>query len=171
MNSQLLHHFFNHIPSIGLVIGLALLVYAVMIKSAPVVRAALLTLTVAALAVWPANATGEGAEELVEHLPGVSEAQIHRHEEAAESAFLITIAVGALALVGLVAHWRKWSFAPSLNWVVLLAGAVAVWFLVGASHEGGLIRHPEMGTAAVQETPGAGPGTGTETGEEEEEGE
>jgi hypothetical protein len=162
MSDQMLHHLFNHIPSIGQIIGLLLLVYSIMIKSAPVTKAALLVILVSAIAVMPANATGEGAEESTEELAGVSHDQIHRHEEAAESAFVITLISGAIALVSLVASWRKWSFANAANWVLLLAGAVSIYFLVIASHEGGLIRHPEMGNTAVQS------GVGGQEGEEVE---
>ena len=67
--------------------------------------------------------TGEPAEEVIEHLPGVSKATIEEHEDAATFAFAGVLAVGVAALGGLVFHWRA---KPAPNWIVVVVLVLSV---------------------------------------------
>jgi hypothetical protein len=88
--------------------------------------------------------TGEGAEEIVENISGISETLIHTHEEYAESFFTVTLILGALSLIGFVAELKKSKYAKYLV-ILILSLAIADGVLakyVGTS--GGEIRHSEI---------------------------
>jgi hypothetical protein len=74
----------NHIPILGTVLGFLLLSVAVARKSGELKRVSLAVFVITAVVALPVYFTGEPAEEIVEHLPGVSESLIERHEEAAQ---------------------------------------------------------------------------------------
>lgn len=46
----------------------------------------------------PAFATGDGAEEAIEHLPGISEKLIHTLEEAADTFGIFSYVLGGLSI-------------------------------------------------------------------------
>jgi hypothetical protein len=126
-----------------------LLAVALPSRSPAVQRLALAAVVVVALLGLPTYFTGEGAEEAVEELPGISEAVIERHEDAAARALIALEVAGALALLGLVATARArrvptWLVAGML--LVTLAGA---GLLGWTANLGGQIRHPEIRGGAV----------------------
>jgi hypothetical protein len=94
---------------------------------------------------------GEGAEELVEHLPGISEQVIEEHEEVATAAFWSTTVVGILSLATLVGLWRMASWARVARLSVIVAAMWASAALFYAAYQGGAIRHPEAYTAGASE--------------------
>lgn len=145
MDATHLHLLVNHLPILGSFFALPLLALALWRRREPwLLAGAVLLLVVAAGGAVVAEESGEGAEEAVEHLPGVDEAMIHDHEERAEVAVPLAVVT---ALAGLVA--AAWSlrrgtvFLPAGGAVLALtlasAGAMA-W--VGQS--GGVIRHTEI---------------------------
>lgn len=144
MTDQQLHHIFNHIPAIGQAIGLCVLLVALLLKKQQAVTTAAWIIIVASLSFFVANQSGEGTEEKVEHLAGVSHDQIHEHEEMAERTMPFSLASGGLALVYLLALWRKWKFGNIISLLLLAATGVSIYMLILTSHEGGLIRHPEL---------------------------
>ena len=151
MDPAHLHLIVNHVPILGTLFALVLGAYGAARRQPDVVRAALLALVVVGVASVVATRSGEGAEEVVEDLPGVSERVIHEHEEAAEVANYAAIALSILALGVLV--WRRRQpdvgLAPT---AVLLVGTALVFGLMArAGNLGGQIRHTEIrdGTAEV----------------------
>jgi len=106
---------------------------------------------VAALAVY---LTGDGAEDIVKHLPDVSRAIIDRHEDAA---LVATIAAGAFGLAALVALLLYRTHTPPrwLGRATFLAAFVPVVFMGWAANLGGQIRHTEIrpGASSVTATP------------------
>ena len=96
--------------------------------------------------------TGEPAEEVVEHLPGISEPAIGEHEEAAEVAAIVTGLAGLLGLWLLVAR-RGGRQAPTwLLAATFVVALVAAGLMARAANLGGYIRHPEIagGTTITQ---------------------
>ncbi len=81
MNQAHFHLLLNHAPIIGPAFGIAVLLAGFIFKSDPVKRAALGIFVLAALLAIPAFLTGEGAEEIVEKLPGVNETLMETHED------------------------------------------------------------------------------------------
>jgi uncharacterized membrane protein len=153
MNAAQVHMALNHVPVLGAVFGLILLAVAVIASSPVLRRTALAVLVATALAAVPVFLSGEPAEEVVERAPGVSEATIEPHEEAAEAALVAVSILGVLSLAALVferrfAAWARWTTIA----VLLLAVATSAMMLRTA-HLGGLIRHPELRGAGSTSEP------------------
>jgi uncharacterized membrane protein len=155
MNGAHAHLIFNHIPVIGVLFGIAFLLVGVLRRRDLIIKSALWIFLAVSIAATLAFITGEPAEKIVEHLPGIAEAVIGEHEEAAEKAFISSIVLGLLALAGLAMYHRKAGVSR-----LFLVAAVACSLLVGAlmawtANLGGQIHHPEIrsGTPAVPEAP------------------
>src|SRR5512140_1965426 len=114
MSPAHIHLALNHLPVVGTLLGLLLLLFGVVRRSDEVQKAALAVFVVAALLAVPTYFTGESTEEIVEHLPGVSEALIERHEDAALVAFAALGVLGLAALGALALFRRSNPMAPRM---------------------------------------------------------
>jgi uncharacterized membrane protein len=143
-----LHLLVNHVPILGALFALALLVAARLWAHDVLTRAGLATLVVVGGAAAIAFFTGEPAEDAVRGLPGIRRAVIHEHEEMGETAWIAAGVVGVAALGGL---WR-WRRAPvpraaSLGYA---AGAAVVSGLMAYTGLlGGRVRHTELRPGAT----------------------
>ncbi|WP_310394199.1 hypothetical protein [Hymenobacter sp.] len=149
MDQVHLHLLINHLPIIGSLLGALVLTFGLWRKSEPTVVAAYGVLMLAALGAGVAQLTGEGAEEAVEHLPGVLESRIERHEEFSEFALVALLAMGALALGGLVLSARRSAHSPRMAALVLLAALVGFGLVGWTGYLGGQIRHTELNSGAA----------------------
>jgi len=70
MNDAHFHLLVNHFPILMPIIGMLLLLGGMIFKSEAVKRAAYFTFLVGAIATIPSFSSGEGAEEVVEHMGG-----------------------------------------------------------------------------------------------------
>jgi len=147
MSFGYLHLVMNHIPVVGIPVVLAFLGFGLWTRNTPAQRFSLLLLVGFALLIVPVYMTGEPAEEVVEHLPGVAESLIHAHEEAAEVSLIITLVGGAMALVALLfpQDERRRRLA-SIG--TLVVATIAFASLVYTASLGGKIRHTEFGSGA-----------------------
>jgi hypothetical protein len=96
--------------------------------------------------------SGEEAEEKMEHWPGINEAALHEHEEAAESANYVMIALGLLSAAALlvrknVAHYRR------LRMVTFILSVVVMTAMFRIGSLGGKIRHTELENASPEAVP------------------
>ena len=144
MNSAHLHLMLNHVPVIGTLFGLGLLGWSLLRKSEELKKTSLGLIIIIALFAIPVYLTGEPAEEIVENLPGVDEASIERHEEAALVAFVGILIVGAAALFGLVAFRRGKPVPSWFSIMVMVLSVTAFVLMARTANLGGLSRHPEM---------------------------
>lgn len=145
MNAAYMHLVLNHLPVIATLIGVLLLAWAAMSKNGGIARAALAVLLLGSLGSIPTYLTGEPAEEVVEHLPGVSHDAIEEHEEAAGTAFIGQILLGLLSLAGLVIVVRRGD--PPPGWIIpttLVVGLICLGLIVWTANLGGRIRHTEI---------------------------
>lgn len=146
-----IHLFMNHIPVIGALIGIALLVYAWTRRSSEAAKISLaLFAALAAIAVI-VFLTGEPAEEAVEHLPGFSGDITEEHEDMARVATIAIVGFGALAIAAL-AYYRKrvlprWVAAAALVMSLTIGGLMAA-----TANLGGQIRHSEIRPGGVTAT-------------------
>lgn len=166
MNAAELHLALNHLPILGTVFGILLLLYGRGRDSDPVVRAALWALGLAGAAAVGTYFTGEPAEHLVEELARTSEAALERHEEVALWAAIGGGALGAVALLGLALHRRSPIPRRYSNGLAVL-GVVVAGLLFYTAYQGGRIRHPELRpdfvpAAAEQEEAAEGPASARE---------
>ena len=139
-----IHLALNHVPVIGLLIVLLLLAVAIVRRSTELTRVSYGLLVLLAGTTVVVYLTGEPAEELIENLPGFSEALVEQHEEVALIATIGMVVLGLVALVGLI-RFRGPRVAPAwygrgVLLLALLMGAVMTW----TANLGGPIRHSEI---------------------------
>ena len=89
MNGAHMHLLVNHLPVIGSLFAILLLIWSLIRKNTEIARAALGLFVVAALTGLAAYFTGEPAEHMAEEIAGVTRGAIHTHEESAELATVL----------------------------------------------------------------------------------
>src|SRR5579863_9418420 len=144
-----IHLLLNHFPTIGMIIGGGLFIVALIMKSNDLKRASLVVLLGVALLAIPTYMSGNGAQDAIKSLPGVSKSLIEAHEGAALVAIAFMLLTGAFAWLGL---WQFRRLARVPNWnlaVILILTVVSFGLMARASNLGGEIRHPDI--RAVQE--------------------
>jgi hypothetical protein len=158
LNAAHLHLLANHFPIIGSILAVAILVLALARRGERgIVLASVLVLLISTAGGIVALRTGDGAKEIVEHLPGVTRGLIHQHEERADLSFWF-LAVAAAASVGvLVASRRRERVPAAWTRLLLVVVAVAAFMMIRTGEAGGLIRHSEI-------RPGASSAGGETTG-------
>lgn len=155
MNPAHIHLMLNHVPLFGAIAVTILFVVALFLRQQGVARGGLVVALLTAAVAIVVYLTGEPAEELVENLPGVSEAVMETHEEIALVATLVISAFAIIALYGLFAfrHGVSMGFTKILVVLSLLPLASMAY----TAYLGGQIRHSEIRPAAV-EAPAGSPG-------------
>lgn len=152
MNQAHLHLILVHIPVVLTPVAALTLALGLMRKQSTTVTIAHSFLVAATLFCIPAFLLGEGAEELVEHLPGISEDTIEEHEEVAEVTVWISGFLGLCSLVSLMLRNRMTGLHFRLQSVILALAFAASGFLAYTAYEGGKIRHPEAYGSPAGET-------------------
>jgi uncharacterized membrane protein len=143
MNSVQMHLALTHVPVILSLVGLIMLIVAFLTKNSILTKTSYVVLLIAGVAAIPVFFTGEGTEEAIEKLPGVSEAVIERHEEVAKLAMVSVSAAGLLALAALFLF--RWQVASRVfKLVVLLLAITSAGLMAQTAHLGGQIRHTEI---------------------------
>ena len=145
MNHAHLHLILNHLSIIFPFTGLLVMIIGLTFKSESVQRTSLFIYVLGALFTITTFATGEGAEEAIEHLPGVNKVLIKTHEEVAEIFAFVSYILEGIALFGLWANWKQKQFAKFVNYVVIVSSIVLLYFAKQTGTTGGEIRHPEIG--------------------------
>jgi hypothetical protein len=147
-----IHLLLNHFPTIGYIIGGGLFVVALITKSDHLKLASLVVLLGIALLSIPTYMSGNGAQQGINSLPGVSKSLIEAHEGAALVAMVFMLATGAFAWLGLW-QFRRLARIPSWNLTLILILIVAALALMTrASNMGGEIRHEEIRSSQGQGT-------------------
>lgn len=164
MSGVHIHLLLNHIPILGSVFGVIVLIVGLISNAANFKRLGLGTLVVAALFAIPVYLTGEPAEEAVEQL-NIKESVIEAHEEAGELAFWGIIAVGGLALVTLLWEVINRVQIKGMHYLILVLGLVVSGYMGYVGNLGGKIRHTEIRAEAAQ---GGNTSAPANTHEEEE---
>ncbi len=142
------HLLVNHVPIIGAIFALALLLTSLRYGRDVLQRTALAVLFVVGVAGAAAKFSGEPAEDGVRGMPGVTRAAIHEHEEIADNAFLAAAALGLLAGAALW-RWRR-AALPNSAAIGALVGTVVVTALMAYTGLlGGQIRHTEVRAGAT----------------------
>ena len=144
MNAAHQHLVINHFPIIALILGVLVLLIGILAKSSVTRRVGLLLFLIAGITAMVATSTGEGAEEIVEHMPNADHDLIHEHEEHAEAMMPFMWGIIALSLVAMFLEWKKKSMAMIDSITVLLVGMIATYFAREVGTSGGEISHPEI---------------------------
>ena len=169
MNSSQIHLALTHLPVVLSLVGLAVLVIAMFRKNPTITRVAFYTLIAAGISALPVYFSGEGAEHMVESLPGVSENLIENHEDVAKAAMFAVMIAAIAAIVGLFTFTLV-TAAKFIRVLTLLFAIIATGLMAQTAHLGGQIRHSEIrqGFIASSETTGDNENGGDAVKEEEE---
>jgi uncharacterized membrane protein len=149
MNQAHYHLVLNHLPIIFPLVGIVLLLISIFFKSEAVKKSAYFIFIVGALSTIPAFSTGEGAEEIVENIAGVTESLIHNHEEIAEIFATLAYILGSLALLGIYLSQKAVKFSNIFSYLVLLFSLVVLLYAQKVGTTGGEIRHTEIRTGST----------------------
>lgn len=144
MNGAHWHLVINHLPIIFPVVGLIVIITGLISKSEAVKRTAYLIFIIGALTAIAAMQTGEGAEDIVDNISGVSESYIETHEESAETFAVLSYILGGLSLLSLWASFKQKSFSTISSIVTLVFALVVLVFGKQTGTTGGEIRHTEI---------------------------
>jgi len=134
----------NHLPIIFPIVGVIIMITGLVSKSEAVKRTAFMIFILGALSAITAMSTGEGAEEVVEKISGVTENYIENHEETAETFALLSYILGGISLLGLWASFKQKSFSSIISIATLVFAFVVLFFAKQTGTTGGEIRHTEI---------------------------
>lgn len=140
------HLLVNHVPFLGITAGLIILVIAMIKKSEEMKKLSLGFLIVSSLFLIPTYFSGENSEEKVEHLAGVSESIIEKHDDAAKSSMVLGGLLGALALLAVFLKEKKQRVTLT---GILVVGILAEASIANTANLGGQIRHTEIRDGAT----------------------
>lgn len=153
MNSAQLHLALNHAPLFLSLLGGLLMLVSMVNKNKSLLTTGLFFLVAGGLITIPVFLTGEGTEELVEHLPGVSEAAMEKHEDMARIT-LIVIAVTGIMATGVLLLRRLPYFQRIGAFICLGLAFVSFGLMAQTAHLGGMIRHSEIRGSSLVADPG-----------------
>lgn len=149
MNPAHLHLLLNHVPVLGTIFGVLLLIGALVRRNHTLLRVSFVAFIVAAAVAVPVFLTGEGAEERVEGQPGVTDAVIERHEDFSKIALGGAIALGVISLGAAIQSLRTQRTSPALGLLILVASVTVSGLMAWTANLGGEIRHTEIRSGAV----------------------
>jgi len=155
MSDAQIHLAFVHFPIAGIIFAVAILLIAVWKRHSFLKLVAYCFFIVAGLSSVPVFLSGEGAEEIVEGKPLVTDAIIHTHEEAAELAFYLLVALTILSVAAFILEKRGAQFSRVASFIVLIFGMTTSGFVLQAAHLGGMIRHDELRSSTEADQPGS----------------
>ena len=167
MDATHVHLALTHFPIIGTIIGTLILAYGQFSKNDIIKKVALVTFVSMAILTIPVFLTGEGAEETVEKIAGVSESLMEEHEELAEKAIWLMGLLGVLSAIGFYAIAVNWSFSKTITLVTLVVSLATCGVFAKVGNLGGQIRHSEIRAAGADSASGS-TSIQVESGDEEE---
>ncbi|WP_394907478.1 hypothetical protein [uncultured Mesonia sp.] len=144
MDQTHIHLVITHLPIFGSILGGLVLAYGLWTKSNETKIAAYGLFIISSMGVGIAYLTGEAAEESVEHLPGIFEATIERHEDFAIYALVSLIILGVASIIGIFLTLRKSPATRTIAFVIFLISLVSFGLVARTGYLGGQIRHSEI---------------------------
>jgi hypothetical protein len=146
------HQLIVHLPLFGAFFGMLVLAHGLWHKSEQTSIAAFNVFIISAIGAAIAKFTGEGAEEAVEHIPGVLESAIELHEDAGFWAFVSMLVLGVASAVAIFLVRTKSTFSITMTRIVLVLAAFCLVVVGRAAYLGGQIRHTEISGVVVDQS-------------------
>jgi len=146
VNLTHLHLLLNHVPTVGSVVAVGLLLLAFARRDESLKRASLELLFLVAVLTLPAYVSGVAAHQTLRNRPDVSDHAMRVHQDAALAGFTATELAGFLAWIALWQSRRRGRAAQGLVPAVTLLSMLALALMARAATLGGEIRHPEIRT-------------------------
>jgi uncharacterized membrane protein len=144
LNLAHLHLLLNHFPTVGMILGLAIFLTALLWNSDHLKRTSLSVFLAIAIIAMPTYMTGNAAQAILAKNPAASLPLIAAHQSWALLAFAVISLNGLLSWIGL---WQYRRQGQPASWVmpgVLLCAAVSFGLMAVAANLGGDIMHPEV---------------------------
>ena len=154
MSQVHLHLIITHLPVFGSLLGSLVLVYGLWSKSNQTKTAAYLMFILSGIGAGIAYLTGEGAEEAVEGLQGVSEQVIKVHEESAAYALVSLIILGAFSLFVIFITNKNTAIRKTTALIALFISLISFGLVAWTGYLGGQIRHTEITNGNMQNSGG-----------------
>ncbi len=156
MNWAHVHLLLNHVPVVGVGMGIVLLALGMAKRSEDLKQVSIGIFAALSFFIIPVYLTGSPTATLLKSIPGVSSAMIHQHSDAA---LVSTIALEILGLVsmGLLFLTHRGRAVPAwLEFTVLFLALGVQGLMVWTANLGGEIRHPEIRPLAASAATSAG---------------
>jgi uncharacterized membrane protein len=149
MDQTHIHLLITHLPIFGSILGGLVLAYGLWSKSSDTKIAAYFLFIISSIGAGISYLTGEAAEETVENIQGVVEANIKTHEEFALFALISLIILGVASILGLFLTIRKSSLTRTTAFVILFISLISFGLVARTGYLGGQIRHTEITNGAT----------------------
>jgi hypothetical protein len=146
VNVTHLHLLLNHVPTVGTVVALGILLLALFRRNEHLTHAGLEVLFAIAVVTMPAYMTGVAAHQKLKDLPEISDSAVRVHQDAALTGFTVVEFAGFVAWVALWQSRRHGRATPGLVPAATILTIVALVLMARAANLGGYIRHPEIGS-------------------------
>jgi len=144
LNVVHVHLIANHVPTVGLVVALSLLLVAFAKKDEELKRITLGVFFVIALMTLPIYISGSAADIAIKDRPDISAAAVRAHKDVALVACALMGVVGAASWFGLWQARRTSRLPQGTVAAVLLVSTLTLVLMARTATLGGEIRHPEM---------------------------
>lgn len=144
MNDAQIHLALNHFPIAGTILVFGVLLWGFFAKKDQIKIVGITLMIVCAGAGIVVAQTGEGAEELVEGKPLVTEDLIHAHESAADNAMIAIELTAVLGIAWLVMYRMKKNHLDKILVLMMASNLASALMIADAAHKGGQIRHDEI---------------------------
>jgi len=144
MDATHAHLLTNHIPILGSIFGVLLLIIGMVLRNKTAEIIAISTILLASIFTIPVYLSGEEAEDKVESLQGVSEHELEEHEEHADLSLWLMLVGGGLALMTLASYKMAPKLTKTARISTLVVTGVAFLSLIPLANHGGKIMHSEL---------------------------
>ena len=144
MNQTHIHLLITHLPIFGSILGGLVLVHGLWTKSNQTKIAAYNLFIISSIGSIVAYLTGEGAEETVEKIQGVSKTMIEQHSDFAVYALISLSILGVSSLIGLFFSLRKSPLSRPIAIITLFISLISFGLIARTGYLGGQIRHTEI---------------------------
>jgi uncharacterized membrane protein len=134
----------NHFPIIGTILAIGILTAGLLNKNQSIINTAYVLFIIGAIFGILSMNTGEGAEEMVENMPGIGWEIIHDHEELAEKMALLLNVLGLLSIIALYLNYKKNTKEKLVSLFILAIGIASLFVVQKVGTSGGEIRHTEI---------------------------
>jgi hypothetical protein len=142
------HIILNHVPSIGLVIGLGFFVLGLLWNNDVMKRGALVVFTICGIVAVPTYVTGASSMWALTDPPltYISMAAINAHRDMALWTLFALAATGVTAWIQLWRYRYIARFTTNSMYLTLVFAVISLGLIAETGHRGGQINHPEIRT-------------------------
>ena len=147
MSQAHIHLIVTHLPIFGSLLGTLVLIYGLFTNSTQTKIASFLLFIISAIGAGIAYLTGEGAEEAVENIQGISENIIEQHEDFAMYALISLIVLGVSSLLAVIVANKNNILSKSTTMATLVIAIVSFALVARTGYLGGQIRHTEISSS------------------------